>query len=258
MFYDNLAAGKATLDEVKTILYDSGKLDLNDEYCCIFDVACRNNNNIDIIKFLLQHQANPYSISRNFRYCFTAAAEAGHIDIIKLFIEFGIPVDPPQLTDNDTFAIKHARSYGSPLMGACVTGRMDVFDYLVEHGADINFETYYNNRTPLHAALQYKQYDIYIKLLGLGADLSHHTRCPSIPCMLSSLPVQYMHNYYIYGGKLDINDDLGYSPLYYACSKYNYDVLQFIVEHYYNKDDISQLYNMMCDTQVRHILEPYL
>lgn len=258
MFYERLENGIATVEEAQTILRDSGKLDLNGEYCCIMDVACRNNNNVEIIKLLLNHGANPYSISRNFRYCFTAAAEGGHIDIIKLFVEYGIPVDPPSLSETTTFANKYARSYGSPLMGACSTGRMDVIDYLIEHGANINFETYYNNKTCLHVAIEYKQYDVYVKLLSLGVDITHRKGCSSIPCMLGGLPVEYMYNYYIYGGKLHINDDMGYSPLYYACSKCNYDVIRFIVGNNCEKEEISTLYNLMCDERIREILGPFI
>jgi hypothetical protein len=85
------------------------------------------------------------------------AAEAGHIEVIRLLLESGASV--------------HARSISksTPIYAAARSGSIKAFNLLLDAGADINAQTQ-DGWTPLYEAVAQCRRQMAIRLLRLGAD----------------------------------------------------------------------------------------
>lgn len=83
---------------------------------------------------------------------------AGHIDILKFYIQCNAPLDK---ASNNELAPK-------PIHWACVNGHILTVDLLVQHGVSIN-TTDSRGCTPLILATQYGQAMLVGYLIGKGA-----------------------------------------------------------------------------------------
>ena len=159
-------------------------------------IAARNGN-LDSVNILLTYKAH---IEARGTLKFTndevidgctplwAAALAGHLDVVELFIERNAEVDSRTLTgstplrvaaydgrlDIVSCLVEHGAdvngrdNFGStPLMITCYNGHMDVATYLVEHGANIHLQDK-NGDTCLHFAAERGHVALVSKLLALG------------------------------------------------------------------------------------------
>lgn len=100
--------------------------------------ACRQEN-IDIVKKLLQHGACPNLSTQRSSIPLIVSTENGNLEIIKMLIEHKADVN------------RQNRDGRSALHYACCLGQKDIADLLITHGADIDLKTKHNE-SPLHLA----------------------------------------------------------------------------------------------------------
>lgn len=93
------------------------------------------------------------------------AAQGGHIEIVKLLIQNGSPID----------GLESPFGCGAtPLHRCAFHGHLKICQILVEAGANINAQDYSfgDNRTPLMKAMSQNQRDVVNYLLSKGADIN--------------------------------------------------------------------------------------
>jgi ankyrin repeat protein len=127
--------------------------------------AC-NSGLIEVVKVLLDHGADFLTLNPRHKYLpVHAAADYGNTEIVKIFLDSGVNVDV-------------LASHGAPLHFASVSvlslprKNLKTVDLLVERGADVNLYGSYAWRTPLHSAIQSKNYYVAERLIFHGANFS--------------------------------------------------------------------------------------
>ncbi|XP_055311305.1 protein fem-1 homolog B isoform X3 [Sitodiplosis mosellana] len=92
------------------------------------------------------------------------AAGSGHLNVIKLLIQYGANVN------------HKTKTHSTPLRAACFDGHLDIVKYLVAHSAEINLANVYNNTCLMISA--YKGHtDVVEFLLSNGADPDQQALC---------------------------------------------------------------------------------
>lgn len=124
------------------------------------------NGNIEKVCALLE---GGYDMKLN-RYCiemtgFMSACYRGHIDLVTKMLEY------PIVKNNINFVWNKYTALMVSIEAGGAAGREDIFDVLVEHGADINL-TNFDGRTPLIHACWCNRVAIVSRLLALGANVN--------------------------------------------------------------------------------------
>ncbi|MBU7314337.1 ankyrin repeat domain-containing protein [Paenibacillus oleatilyticus] len=152
--------------DIVRLLADNGAI-LNDESNPVIVTAARYGNE-EIIRYLLSKGAD---INATNRFESSALEEAiswnNDIDL-KIFVDSGIDMN------------KHG---GKALRGAAFDGNLQVIQFLVREGANINYcgSGLHSNPTPLHVAVSKGHTAIVDFLLENGADLSIQDRYGARP-----------------------------------------------------------------------------
>jgi ankyrin repeat protein len=110
---------------------------------------------IELIKFLLEHKADPNRIATGV-LPLRIALKNKRIDIAKLLLEYG--ADPNK---RDTVGM-------TPLLYESRWGNVNTVDFLISNKADVNVASN-NNETPVYYAVANGKKDILISLLANGA-----------------------------------------------------------------------------------------
>jgi|SRR5215469_914111 len=113
-------------------------------------------NNKDIIRWFLEHGANPNGACLHGCTVTTAAAQSSPLCVIKLLVEHG-----GTLTGTDVIALAAvSHNNGRP-------GRLEVVEYLLDNGAPINTYLFENS---------FDEVPSMISMYGLETALQHATR----------------------------------------------------------------------------------
>ena len=123
------------------------------------EVACDSNKTLDIVKLLLDHDADPNYILKehNETALHVAIAWKENIDIVKILLDYGADPNIPDI-DNET-----------ALMNASEYGRTEMVKLLLDYGADPNIRDI-NGTTALILASNRGHIEIVELLLQRGAD----------------------------------------------------------------------------------------
>ncbi|KAL7677270.1 hypothetical protein ACOME3_003507 [Neoechinorhynchus agilis] len=131
-------------------------------------LAICQHNNLEMAKLLIEHGAR-YDVETFNLYggkinCLIVAAESGSFEVLKLLVERGL--DP-----NYEIQGTGETSGRTPLFCACAKGYLDIVQYLVDHGADVN-STERSGLSCIHIATTMGHIDIVRYLVEKGADVN--------------------------------------------------------------------------------------
>ena len=137
----------------------------NELYQSALYYTCENNN-IDMVIFLITNGSNPNTFGKyNISPLFIACQE-GHMRIVRYLVEDAFPkaIIDTELTSNGM----------TSLLIACYRNHWDIVKYLVTKSANINKKCDHSAyiSTPLHAAVVYGNEEVTQMLIENGADVN--------------------------------------------------------------------------------------
>ena len=159
-----IAARDGKLDFVKVLLRYEANIEARGtikidgaviEDCIALWIAAAKGH-FDIVRLLIEQNAEVDGRTLTNSTPLRAAAFDGHLDIVRCLVENGADVNA-RTNFNST-----------PLMLTCQNGHLDVASYLVKHGANINLQDNHG-RSCLHDASKRGHVQLVCKLLALGA-----------------------------------------------------------------------------------------
>ncbi|XP_031335923.1 ankyrin repeat domain-containing protein 17-like isoform X2 [Photinus pyralis] len=116
---------------------------------------------LDLVKYLLENNANVRAQTQTGDTALTYACENGHTDVADLLLQFGADLE-------------HESEGGrTPLMKACRAGHLCTVQFLISKGADVNRQTTNNDHTPLSLACAGGHLTVVELLLAHRADPNH-------------------------------------------------------------------------------------
>ncbi|XP_047044497.1 ankyrin-1-like, partial [Lolium rigidum] len=200
----HLAAGgkKAEVCEflVEDVRVDVDALDMCGRTPLVWAISCKKGK-MDIVRYLLDHGANPNHVDKTGCTPLHEATKIGHCEVVELLLSRGAYVDTFS-TDHGTplhVAAKHKQdsvmkilldhhadcnkilgSFCSPLMLAIHSRSVKCVNLLLEAGADVKGM---RTSTPLQSAAMGGLTDVLKPLLDAGAD-------PDVRDELGLLPIQ--------------------------------------------------------------------
>ena len=119
--------------------------------------AAAASGRLDVVKLLIERNADVDSRTLTGSTPLRVAAHEGHLDVVGCLVESGADVNARLSRDNST-----------PLMVACSWGHSSVATYLINKGAIMDLQDKDGN-TALHHAAQSDLLEIFRELLALGA-----------------------------------------------------------------------------------------
>jgi len=117
------------------------------------------SGSVDAARVLLRHGAE--IAPKNSHPAPHFAAQAGQVEVLKLFVEHGVDVN---LFEADWYL-------ATPLHAAAASGKVDAAAYLISQKANVDAPGY-NRATPLHAAAKDGTAEVVKLLLAHGADVN--------------------------------------------------------------------------------------
>ena len=119
----------------------------------------------------------------------------------------------------------------SPLAFCCSRGHCDIFDVLIENGADVNHKDQFDN-SHLRYAMSNNNPVIIRHLLDNGADVNHVNLNNDTCIHTCDITLECLDILLCYGGLALINkqDNGGYTPLYVAVDCGNIDIISRLLD----------------------------
>ena len=174
----------------------------------MFHCGGNDNGNIEVVCELIENDCDVtlINLTNGINYGhngFTKACENGHTELVRNILNY-------QQTRN---LINVPTVYYTPLGCTIMEGHTDIFDMLIEAGANINLMAG-DEYTPLMEACIRNQVDIVDRLLKLGADVNFQG-CEGMSAIFHCKSTDVLNRLYNYGANLDIRNDDGNTPLNY-------------------------------------------
>lgn len=222
-------------------------------------------------------------IAANTRFdsCMLWAAERGQLDTLKTAIHYGAGINLRAAHgDDDDYDDEMEGlfpSYASPLHVAIQGGHVDIIDYLLQHGADLNAPSLdfcncssggYTDACPLHMAMVHcpKSIEVMQLLISHGAYLLN----PATPVLHGVAKLPHLHHLIEplleWSKTTDVDfvrltDDYGATALKYLCSS-NHEAPPALIDALLNagapKDAVSEgrtiLYHAMAANNINAAL----
>ncbi|XP_063908779.1 ankyrin repeat domain-containing protein 17 isoform X5 [Zophobas morio] len=116
---------------------------------------------LDLVKFLLENDANVHAQTQTGDTALTYACENGHTDVADYLLQYGADLE-------------HESEGGrTPLMKACRAGHLCTVQFLISKGANVRRQTTNNDHTPLSLACAGGHLSVVELLLSHHADPCH-------------------------------------------------------------------------------------
>ena len=159
-----IAAHNGNLNSVRSLLrYGAdiearGTLTIDDEVIegCAPLWAAAASGRLDVVKLLIERNADVDSRTLTGSTPLRVAAHEGHLDVVRCLVESGADVNARTITEN------------TPLTAACSHGHLNVVIYLIDKGAFMDLQNK-DGSTALHVAAQRGHLKIVRQLLALRA-----------------------------------------------------------------------------------------
>ena len=160
-----IAAHNGNLNSVRILLrYGAdiaarGTLTIDDEVIegCAPLWAAAASGRLDVVKLLIERNADVDSRTLTGSTPLRVAAHEGHLDIVRCLVESGADVN----ARNDYES--------TPLMAACYYGHVSVVTYLIDKGAFMDLQYQDSGNTALHDAVKRGYLEMVSQLLSRGA-----------------------------------------------------------------------------------------
>ena len=244
-----VAAQAGELEVVKYLISKGAKLDKIDKNgFTALSIACFCNH-FEVVDYLVKKGADVICLNNKIPPI-AAAIYNNNLDIIKYLLDHGVPLNSRFWTDPLTYAtiannydiVKHFLDKGAnpdslygktPLFIACQNAYVNIVKLLLERGASPNFLTPITKLTPLHAAAINGNTEIIQILIKAGAYVNPKGLVTPISFAVSHGNFDAVVTLINEGAKINIhqsNDNVRYSPLYVACAKGYLNIVMFLVE----------------------------
>ena len=135
--------------------------------------AC-SEGHLNIVQYLVIKGADVNAVDQHKNHCIHFAAKAGHLQIVQYLIE-------KQNVDKDVNGCEN----WTPLHMACWNDQIDIIEYLLSNGADLEAKDI-NGQTPLHIAAYWNQYNAVSYLVGIGANKNAKNNKGKLPYDLTN------------------------------------------------------------------------
>ncbi|KFY41652.1 hypothetical protein V495_04850 [Pseudogymnoascus sp. VKM F-4514 (FW-929)] len=168
---------------------------------------------------------------------------ARSVAMAKLLLDAGAHVDNTPGLEAETGAYIKPRGWGSPLHAAAEKGNIAVAKFLLENGADVNYENDVS-ATPLHIAADQRDVDLATLLLDYGADVNALDEEASglfdyygTPLHFSLLDREHDTSYSMVnlllerGASLEIDGEASATPLHIAAAACSLPTLKLLLDH---------------------------
>jgi ankyrin repeat protein/TPR repeat protein len=162
------------------------------------------------------------------RDAFLRAASSNNLPIFVLFHKAGADLETSAITTPGMTPLYLSVDYNAP----------DIFNYLVDNGANIDAVSVRTGMTPLVRALAHENAYMTNKLIGLGADASAQPE--SVDTLLSATALSYslfedgngdlIRNLLKLGGSVDETYSFGNTPLHLAASMGSAENVRVLLE----------------------------
>jgi cytohesin len=144
-----------------------------------------------------------------FRTALHRAAAAGNTEVAELLLSYSAN---PNARDSTGLSALHY---------AAINDNKEMVELLIAKGADVDAKDASGN-TPLHNAVENDHRDVAEMLSGKGAELSIH-----VAAFLGN--IEDIEDFAETGARIDIKDGRGLTPLHYAVTAGQYDVVKFLI-----------------------------
>lgn len=168
---------------------------------------------------------------------------ARSVAMAKLLLDAGAHVDDSPSLEAETGIHTEPHGWGSPLHAAAEKGAIAVAKFLLENGADVNYE---NNvsATPLHIAADQRDVDLAALLLDYGADVNAFDEDASgifdyygTPLHFSLVDREHDTSYSMVklllerGARTEIDGEASVTPLHIAAAACSLPTLKLLLDH---------------------------
>ncbi|KAM0916305.1 hypothetical protein ACQ4PT_010366 [Festuca glaucescens] len=202
----HLAAGNKQA-EVSEYLVEDVRVDVDAVDICgrtplVWAITCKDGY-VDIVRYLLDHGANPDNVDKTGFTPLHEAAKKGHCEVVELLLSRGAYVDP--------FSTDH----GTPLHVAAMHKQDSAMKILLDHHADCN-KILGNFCSPLMIAIHSRSVKFVNLLLEAGADVKGmRTMTPLQTAAISGLTDVFKPQLDA-GADPDVRDEFGLLPIQLA------------------------------------------
>ncbi|XP_019623885.1 PREDICTED: ankyrin repeat domain-containing protein 29-like [Branchiostoma belcheri] len=216
----HLAALQGNIELLKRTL-DGGRvhIDSQDKEGTTPLILAAANNHYGCVRELLDQGASPH-IRRHTGTCaLFFAAQGGFLDIVKLLLDKGAPVE-------------HPPDGGTPLFVACQCNHLAVVRELLGRGANIH-ATMADGATPLFIAAQNGHCKLLRFLLSKGANENQIRKDRATPLWIASQMghADIVKELLDAGAQVDAAREDGATPLFKAAHKGHVEVVRSLVNH---------------------------
>ena len=156
------------------------------------------------------------------------AAGKGHLECV-VFLNKRCLANIDGITQN---SLKY---HQSPLYCAAANNMLNVVDYLMSKGANVNIVNPYDNATPLKAACTEGNYKVVKRLIaGYNADVEIAT-FDDHTCLMMACELRFVNivKYLVEIGQANVNrrDFKGVTALHYAAEYNSHEIVLYLIEH---------------------------